>query len=462
MPAAAGLSDKSQGKSHLPPEVPPMINSQDLISFNLQPNGPIIDETIGFTESTIRAGRVTVTIVSRGGEPLRLSFSQSGRDRSLTRTSSDTVAFVQTRLAQLGFLQGGTKDIDGIPLVPDGVLGPATGQAIKLYKAIQWRAGNDGVLDGMDGSITDLLLTDLSSQKRRLWLQIDKLSFPNLIDWPNGHPFDGYGIARWKPVLSALADSSHPPLRLIIVGNVSQPPGGPFPLHQTHQCGIDADCIAPTVTGELNLVTYHDPTYDRGRMRALLSSIRSLRVASRVWFNDPVLISEGLCSPLEYHDNHAHVRLRLPTPFPAYQRLWFGLLSLAGSQTPAEETRVWASLSAMMPVRSMATDTWAYSLNPSIMSFLGRTVPVFSRLGTATIVLVSFGKLTHVVTLRLERRGGDLELRVLARGSNIVWRFRGKSARPVRHPLYELLPTFNKGQCPPALVSQHLFDTLRK
>jgi hypothetical protein len=27
-----------------------------------------------------------------------------------------------------------------------------------------------------------------------------------------------------------------------------------------------------------------------------------------IWFNDPVLIDEGLTSPLDNHDNHLHIR----------------------------------------------------------------------------------------------------------------------------------------------------------
>lgn len=89
--------------------------------------------------------------------------------------------------------------------------------------------------------------------------------------------------------------------------------GGDIPGHGSHEVGLDID-IWPIRTDNAQCtagrITWQSPTYDRAATRQLLQALRStasghVRI---VFFNDPVLIQEGLATEWPAHDNHLHVR----------------------------------------------------------------------------------------------------------------------------------------------------------
>ncbi|HET6295135.1 MAG TPA: penicillin-insensitive murein endopeptidase [Kribbella sp.] len=89
--------------------------------------------------------------------------------------------------------------------------------------------------------------------------------------------------------------------------------GGDIPGHGSHEVGLDID-IWPIRTDSAQCtagrITWQSATYDRAATRQLVQAIRAAAPGHvrLVFFNDPVLINEGLTTQWEAHDNHLHVR----------------------------------------------------------------------------------------------------------------------------------------------------------
>ncbi|MFI9005599.1 penicillin-insensitive murein endopeptidase [Actinosynnema sp. NPDC053489] len=89
--------------------------------------------------------------------------------------------------------------------------------------------------------------------------------------------------------------------------------GGDIPGHASHEDGLDVD-LWPIRTDDgqctAGRITWQSTTYDRDATRRLVQAIRAAAPGhvKLVFFNDPVLISEGLTSQYPNHDNHLHVR----------------------------------------------------------------------------------------------------------------------------------------------------------
>ena len=88
--------------------------------------------------------------------------------------------------------------------------------------------------------------------------------------------------------------------------------------HATHQTGMGVDVRLPHKTGgESSGITHKSDQYDRDATRAMIQAFRacdghngaSLKV---VYFNDPELIKEGICTSEDEHDNHFHVSIAPP------------------------------------------------------------------------------------------------------------------------------------------------------
>lgn len=272
-----------------------------------------------------------VSVWRDGLELLGFEIAESDPSRAV---SSDIVE-VQTLLRSNGLLEGGSLYEPGAALSQDGVNGPATRKALKIFQALVQYAGNDGVLDGLPDTVTPVLLDLLRKfENTLLWSRIDQDRVA-VIDWPapGGDAYDGFGSQTWASVFRPFAADLGRPLA---VNDVSLPSGGPFvtcggqKLHDTHQTGVDIDFPLPSVDGSLRRLTWQDPNYDRQKMRRFLQIVEISKIASRVWFNDPVLITEGLCTKLQYHEDHAHVRLKTPVPAvstPADREFWWAAVT---------------------------------------------------------------------------------------------------------------------------------------
>jgi murein endopeptidase len=97
------------------------------------------------------------------------------------------------------------------------------------------------------------------------------------------------------------------------LGDVSFEHGGDIPGHASHELGVDVD-VWPIRTDSAQCtagrITWQSSTYDRAATRALVQAVRATAPGqvALIFFNDPVLIGEGLTSSYPNHDNHLHIR----------------------------------------------------------------------------------------------------------------------------------------------------------
>ncbi len=98
----------------------------------------------------------------------------------------------------------------------------------------------------------------------------------------------------------------------VSVGDASFEHGGNIPLHQTHEVGLDVDIRLIRKAGNQCTwgTNWRFSTYSRSATRALINDIRAAAPGhvKLIYFNDPVLIHEGLTTHFPGHDDHLHVR----------------------------------------------------------------------------------------------------------------------------------------------------------
>lgn len=130
---------------------------------------------------------------------------------------------------------------------------------------------------------------------------------------------DGNGAANWATgaaigQLEAAAQAfSSTGNGRVPVGDAGFEHGGDIPGHASHDMGMDID-LWPARTDSAQCtagrITWQSDTYDRAATRELVKAIRDRAPGhvKLVYFNDPVLIQEGLTTQYPNHDNHLHVR----------------------------------------------------------------------------------------------------------------------------------------------------------
>jgi peptidoglycan hydrolase-like protein with peptidoglycan-binding domain len=98
----------------------------------------------------------------------------------------------------------------------------------------------------------------------------------------------------------------------IAIGDISYEHGGDLPGHQFHEYGLEID-VRPMRTDRKQCRwggSYRLATYDRAATRDLVKAIRAAAPGHvrLIYFNDPVLIREGLTRWYAGHDDHLHIR----------------------------------------------------------------------------------------------------------------------------------------------------------
>ncbi|WP_436497038.1 peptidoglycan-binding protein [Actinokineospora sp. HUAS TT18] len=96
----------------------------------------------------------------------------------------------------------------------------------------------------------------------------------------------------------------------VAVRDVSGEHGGPVAGLTAHQRGMDVD-VRPMRTDRDQCAAGVDrfsALYDRGATRELVRQVRATGRVKAVYFNDPVLIGEGLVTQAEHHDDRLQVR----------------------------------------------------------------------------------------------------------------------------------------------------------
>ncbi|MGH3657970.1 MAG: penicillin-insensitive murein endopeptidase, partial [Micromonosporaceae bacterium] len=184
-------------------------------------------------------------------------------------------------------------------LAVDGVFGSGTHSAVVSF---QQHAGIGA--DGIVGPTT---------WRNLVW----HYDYPSLSGMCDKDP-DSNGTANWGTgatigQLEAAVQSFGTADGKLPLGDVSFEHGGDIPGHASHEMGMDID-VWPIRTDSAQCtagrITWQSSTYDRAATRRLVQAIRS-RASGHVkliFFNDPVLINEGLTTQYPNHDNHLHIR----------------------------------------------------------------------------------------------------------------------------------------------------------
>jgi hypothetical protein len=184
-------------------------------------------------------------------------------------------------------------------LAVDGVLAGATATAVRSF---QHHAGltRSGVVD--------------ASTWRYL---IGHFESPLFGRWMCGYEA-GNGPAHWGTgaaigaVRAAAVTVGQAGLGPVAIGDVSFEHGGDMPGHDTHERGLDVDVrIMRRDDRQCQWGgNYRMAVYDRSATRGFIKAVRAAAPGhiKVIYFNDPVLIREGLTRWYAGHDDHVHVR----------------------------------------------------------------------------------------------------------------------------------------------------------
>jgi len=197
----------------------------------------------------------------------------------------------------------------GLPV--DGVYGGATRDAVAAFQRHMGMTP-----DGRMGGVTWRTL---------LWhYQYPSFGF-RFCDYSVGNGRANWGTGGALGLLGAAAAvfTRTVPTRLAI-GDVSLEHGGDIAGHDTHELGLDVDVrLVRKDRGQCTVGTnWRLASYDRAATRALIRVIRSTAPGhvKLIYFNDPVLIGEGLTTRFTGHDDHLHIRYcEVGYPVAAYR-----------------------------------------------------------------------------------------------------------------------------------------------
>jgi peptidoglycan hydrolase-like protein with peptidoglycan-binding domain len=164
-----------------------------------------------------------------------------------------------------------------------------------------------------------MALTVTGSANRSTWrwllwhFEYPKFNTTSLCDYSVGNGLANWGtaasIGQLQATAAAFAALGH---GRISVGDVSLEHGGDIAGHVMHEVGLDVD-IRPIRDDEGQCrarTNWKVASYDRSATRALLKTIRATAGGhvKVIYFNDPVLIGEGLVRAYPGHDDHLHIR----------------------------------------------------------------------------------------------------------------------------------------------------------
>jgi peptidoglycan hydrolase-like protein with peptidoglycan-binding domain len=184
-------------------------------------------------------------------------------------------------------------------LAVDGVYGTSTRAAVIAFQRHMGMTQHGNVGPG--------------TWRKILW-HYDYPSFKTgLCDYSVGNGKANWGtaaaIGQIEAAAAAFVTTGHGRVSL---GDVSREHGGNIPLHQSHEVGLDVD-VRPIRDNENQCTwgtNWRFASYDRSATRALIKAIRAAAPGhvKLIYFNDPVLIREGLTRWFSGHDDHLHVR----------------------------------------------------------------------------------------------------------------------------------------------------------
>jgi hypothetical protein len=227
---------------------------------------------------------------------------------------NDIKAVIQ-RLHELGYTWVGSPGSDRKTTGLDN--------AIKLFQSII--AGSE-VITG-DGRVDIVFSTHqwLQAANAPMWVLMPKsdpaISFVNgeLAQTGDNHDFGSHWLA--DVILDIARDyhnthiKANPGAAPFAINDVSIPQGGDTPHHKGHETGLMCDVFLPRQDGGFGGIDFTmKAKYDQKATRALLKSIRKQKLVNKnaVFFNEPILIRDGLCRFLHGHHHHIHFSISPP------------------------------------------------------------------------------------------------------------------------------------------------------
>lgn len=241
-----------------------------------------------------------------GAKKLTLSSSVGAGGRNL----ANDVRQVRERLAALGYTFAGASAQKLI-------------EAIRLFQAIiQGRTqirGVDGRVDA--GGQTHRFLEAANAPQ---WMRMPArgIGFYNVEVVEQTNDNHDYGLDWMSNVIKAAGlhyelayRKKRPGSALMVINDVSVPEGGDTPDHATHETGNAADIVLPHLNGNFGGIKWSSQgTYDRAATRAIIQALRAQPWVNKgtLYFNDPVLVAEGLCKSIPQHDGHIHFEITVP------------------------------------------------------------------------------------------------------------------------------------------------------
>jgi hypothetical protein len=226
------------------------------------------------------------------------------------QNASRDVRAVKERLGELGFQFFRINSVSDQGLV----------LSIRLFQSIiagRSTLGGDGRIDV--GYTTNRYL-DAVNAPRWTTMPFDGPGFTNFeANDPNDqHDFGTDWLGDTIRDLGASYRTAYllanPDAALLTVNDVSLPEGGDTPDHAGHETGLSCDLRLPRKDGGSGGISNPNTNgaYDRDAMRAQLVALKDHDLVTKVFFNDRILIGEGLCKPLAGHNNHVHFEIGAP------------------------------------------------------------------------------------------------------------------------------------------------------
>jgi peptidoglycan hydrolase-like protein with peptidoglycan-binding domain len=210
--------------------------------------------------------------------------------RTLSRgLSGEDVAVLQRQL----------NEKRGAGLVVDGVFGPTTYSAVRSFQ----RHAGLPITGVVDANTWRYLITHFERPAFGRWI-CDYQVGNGLADWGTGAAIGQIEAASITMVNAGLGR--------IAIGDIGLEHGGDIAGHETHERGLDVDVrIMRRDRKQCSWGgNYRMAVYDRTATRTLIRAIRAAAPGhvKLIYFNDPVLIREGLTRWYAGHDDHLHVR----------------------------------------------------------------------------------------------------------------------------------------------------------
>jgi peptidoglycan hydrolase-like protein with peptidoglycan-binding domain len=262
----------------------------------------------------LEESRAETTLWPRFGTALDDTFTLGASVGKGGKNRPEDVRALKKRLIELGFDW----------LDPDTEVDKATIAAIQLFQSImrgKQTVSGDGLVSVPGKAGTTLAwLREANAPRWQLmpegseaegFLNYERTDTKDQYDYGTNWMADAIRGAGAKYRDDYL--KSHASAPLLSINDVSLPHGGSNPDHGGHETGMACDARLPRNDGKgAGSITWKDKIYDRDATRAQIKAVRAQPNVSFVFFNDPVLIGEKLCSKLDGHDNHFHFQLRPP------------------------------------------------------------------------------------------------------------------------------------------------------